>query len=128
MKLRVRHNSVRFRLGKSEVEALSHAGECRESILFPGGAKLEYVLTASHNGNGQIGADFSNGVLAVTVPGDQVVSWHGSDRIGIAADVDLEQGQKLQILIEKDFRCIDERPDEDQSDTFANPLGALSCS
>jgi len=128
MKLRVRHNSVRFRLGQSEVEALNRSGECREAILFPGGAKLEYVLLASGSGNGQIRASFSDGVVAVTVPRDQVVSWHGSDQVGITADIDLEQGRKLSILIEKDFRCIDERPDEDQSDTFANPLGALSCS
>lgn len=129
MKLRVRHNSIRFRLGQSEVEALWRSGECREAIVFPGGAKLEYALLASGNGNGKIGACFSDGVVSVSVPKEQIAVWHSSDQVGIRAAVDVEPGTTLQVLIEKDFRCIDEGVEEDQSDAFANPLGIpQSCS
>lgn len=127
MKLRVRHNSIRFRLGQSEVETLWRTGVCREAIDFPGGARFEYSLIAS--GNGSINAAFSAGVVSVSIPKDQLAAWHGSDQVTIRAAVDIEPGQTLQVLIEKDFRCIDERVDEDQSDSFANPLGVpQSCS
>ena len=47
MKLRVRHNSIRFRLPQSDVRDLRNFGRCRETILFPGGGRLAYVLLAS---------------------------------------------------------------------------------
>jgi hypothetical protein len=122
MKLRVRHNSIRFRLGPSEVEALSISGACRETIVFPGQTRLEYALVAS--GNGKLGASFSGGVVSVSIPKSELADWHSSDRIGIRGTVDVAPGTTLSVLIEKDFRCLDERPDEDQIDTFANPLGA----
>ena len=121
MKLRVRHNSVRFRLGQSEVEALRNTGSCRERILFPGGAQLEYALVAS--GNGEIAASFSNGVVTVSIPKDELNSWHATDRIGLRASLDVAGEEKLLVLVEKDFRCLDERVDEDESDAFANPAG-----
>lgn len=121
MKLRVRHNSIRFRLGQSEVESLRRSGESRETVDFPGGARLEYALLAS--GNGKIDAAFADGVVSVTIPEDQVAVWHDTDQIGLRAEVQVRPGETLQVLIEKDFRCIDERLDEDQSDAFANPAG-----
>ncbi len=121
MKLRVRHNSIRFRLGQSEVEALWETGAFRERILFPGGARLEYELVAS--GIGSISAKFADGVVSVSVPKAELDTWHSTDRIGIRASVDAPAGEKLLVLIEKDFRCIDEGVDEDQTDAFANPAG-----
>ena len=125
MKLRVRHNSIRFRLGQSEVEALWKSGACREEIVFPGGARLEYALLAS--GNGSVGASFADGVVAVSIPKDQLSVWHSTDQIGIRASVDVSGkvpgDENLLVLIEKDFRCIDDRVDEDQSDSFDNPAG-----
>jgi hypothetical protein len=47
MKLRLRHNSIRLRLGKSEVEHLPESPECRETIVFPGNYRLEYALASS---------------------------------------------------------------------------------
>jgi hypothetical protein len=44
--------------------------------------------------------------------------------VGISADVDVSLGKKLDVLIEKDFRCLDPLVAEDQSDAFENPLEA----
>ena len=121
MKLRVRHNSIRFRLGQSEVESLWKTGACRETIDFPGGAQLEYMLAAS--ASGKLVARFADGVVTVIIPRDELNAWHSRDHIGIRASIDVSTTENLLVLIEKDFRCIDERVDEDQSDAFANPLG-----
>jgi len=121
MKLRVRHNSIRFRLGQSEVESLWRSGVCREIIDFPGGARLEYALQVS--GNGDLSAGFADGVVSVTIPKTQIAVWHDTDQIGIRGNVPVSGGENLLVLIEKDFRCIDESVDEDQSDAFANPTG-----
>jgi hypothetical protein len=122
MKLRVRHNSIRFRLGQSEVDSLWKTGTSRETIEFPGGGRFEYTLIASDNGK-KLGASFADGVVTVTIPKDELSVWHSSDLVAIRASVDLSSAEKLLVLIEKDFRCIDERVEEDQSDAFENPLG-----
>jgi hypothetical protein len=122
MKLRFRHNSIRFRLTQSDVGSLRRSGRCRETILFPGGSRLEYVLLAS-NAN-EVGVVFSGGVVSIAVPARQLMEWHSSDQVGISTAVDVQPGQKLEVLIEKDFRCLDPLVVEDQADAFENPLTA----
>lgn len=126
MKLRVRHNSIRFRLGQSEVLSLRESGECRETVEFPGGSRLEYVLSASEAAN--FDASFGDGVLSVAVPAQQLNAWYSPDQVGMSTEIPVRQGKILEVLIEKDFRCIDDQGSEDQSDTFDNPLAAsVSC-
>jgi hypothetical protein len=120
MKLRVRHNSIRFRLTQSDVGSLRRSGRCRETILFPGGSRLEYVLLASNKK--EVGVVFSDGIVSIAVPAHQLTDWHSSDQAGISAAVDVHPGKKLEVLIEKDFRCLDPLVAEDQSDAFENPL------
>jgi hypothetical protein len=126
MKLRARHNSIRFRLGQSEVQSLRESGECRETIEFPGGSRLEYVLSASEAANFDV--SFADGVVSVAIPAQQLSAWYAPDQVGMSAEIPVQPGNPLEVLIEKDFRCIDDQGSEDQSDTFENPLAAsLSC-
>lgn len=121
MKLRVRHNSVRLRLGQSDILRLRDCGECRETVYFPGGSRLEYVLFAS--GSGKVAVSFEDGVVSLAIPATRLRGWHSSDEVSLSAEVPLEHGQTLQVLIEKDFRCLNHVA-EDQSDAFENPLAA----
>ncbi len=120
MKLRVRHNSIRFRLQKQDVQTLRSSGECREAILFPGGGRLEYSLRVSDSH--EVGVRFSGGVVSISMPAGRLTAWHSSNQVGISAAVPVDSDKMLDILIEKDFRCLDEGIHEDQSDTFDNPL------
>jgi hypothetical protein len=47
MKMRLRSNSVRFRLTKTEVAAMQESGECSESILFPNGTCRLFIARFS---------------------------------------------------------------------------------
>jgi hypothetical protein len=123
MKLRVRHNSVRLRLGQSDVLRLRDFGECRETVYFPGGSRLEYVLLASDSR--KVAVSFENGVVALAIPAAQLGGWHSSDQVGLSAEVLVEPGETLKVLIEKDFRCLS-HVSEDQSDAFENPLAATT--
>jgi hypothetical protein len=126
MKLRARHNSIRFRLGQSEVRSLRESGECRETIEFPGGSRLEYVLSASEGADFDV--SFADGVVFVAIPAQQLGAWYSPNQVGMSAEVHVRPGTVLEVLIEKDFRCVDDQGSEDQSDTFENPLAAsLSC-
>lgn len=125
MKLRLRHNSIRLRLGKSEVERLLESGECREAIVFPGGGRLEYALASSPATT--IAVSLLATVIRVDVLEPDLAGWCSSDQVGLSAEVVVSHGTSLQVLIEKDFHCLDPRVPEDQSDTFDNPLEPLSC-
>ena len=47
MKLRIRGNTLRLRLSRSEVDLVGQGKEVEESTSFPGGGKLQYVLRQS---------------------------------------------------------------------------------
>ena len=49
------------------------------------------------------------------------MKWASTDQIGIEGEQPVIHQANLQILIEKDFACIDGTDDENV-DTFPNPL------
>jgi hypothetical protein len=118
MKLRVRSNSFRLRLTKTEVSTLRCQGECAELIKFPGGASLAYSLHASESA--AVHAEFEAGAVRIKVPRQDIAQWSTTDAVGIYATVDAS-GEALHVSIEKDFQCLDLSTHEDQSDMFANP-------
>ena len=123
MKLRIRGNSIRLRLTKSEVDRFQSTGEVTESVNF-GPSIMRYSLRTSDGD--ALAADFRDGELSVLVPKDTATSWADSDNVGIEGDQPIGDGQDLRILIEKDFECLAERSGEDDSDAFPNPLAACS--
>lgn len=120
MKLRVRHNSIRFRLGRTEVERLWQGLECRERICFPGNQQLEYVIQPSSSST--ITALLLGQIISVEIPRHDLAEWCASERVGLCAEIAVPHHAPLQVLIERDFRCLDPAISEDQSDTFDNPL------
>jgi hypothetical protein len=61
------------------------------------------------------------GVL-VQVPFAEVSRWAASDEVGIEATLRLGDEKELHVLIEKDFMCLHGGTQEENSDTFPNPL------
>lgn len=116
MKLRIQGNSIRFRLTQTEVNSFGLNDACMEKVEFPDGNTLIYRLTMGH----ELSSSFSNNVIAIILPETAVESWIKSDQVGITGDLSLENGDNLSILVEKDFKCLTERS-EDESDLFPNP-------
>jgi hypothetical protein len=61
-------------------------------------------------------------LIRIVVPEEDLVRWCASDQVGISAAITLPDSAPLEILIEKDFRCLDPLVPEEQSDTLDNPL------
>ena len=120
MKLRLRTNSIRFRLLRSEVDSLRTGKACHEVVSFPGDSHLKYSLVPSLTSTIQV--SFADSALDVEVPRLELANWCESNEVGLSAQIPLPGGGKLDVLIEKDFRCLDNRDHEDQADTFDNPL------
>jgi len=118
MKIRIRGNSVRFRLSMSEVEALSQKGYFEECTSFPSGV-FKYAIRAAA-GIDTLSAGFEDDTITLLVPDREARAWAGSSEVGYRHNLDLPGGKQLALLLEKDFACLDER-EEDQSDNYPNP-------
>ena len=127
MKLRLQSNSIRLRLKRGEVEQLAATGRVEEKIIMGNepGDVFTYVLESSR-AIPTLQATLGKQGLLVQVPAKKVSQWATGDEIGIEAIVPLENEKQLQVLIEKDFACLN-GPEEQNVDTFPNPLAGQSC-
>ena len=113
MKLRLRHNSIRLRLTRSEVDRLQRSGQVQETVEFPQ-TPLIFALESSRDVE-TVSASFVDGRLSVAVPLEQSRAWATTEEVGLEAEF-----QGLSILIEKDWPCLHPSATED-ADTFARP-------
>jgi hypothetical protein len=118
MKLRIKGNSVRMRLSKSELDLFASQGWLEEKIEF-GSASLTYRLESDQRAK-ELHADMKGKTICVTMPDRMKKDWTGTAVVGFENKLTMQNGKALTILIEKDFVCIDNSM-EDQSDNFPNP-------
>ncbi|WP_343524585.1 hypothetical protein [Pedobacter sp.] len=113
MKIRIKGNSLRYRLTKSEVEKLGADGFLSESSHFLSNT-LEYAITTTADGN--LRADFMDNRMVLYMPEKMVQELVHTDRVGFSG-----LAGSVSLLVEKDFTCLD-NVEEDQSDNYPNPL------
>ena len=61
-------------------------------------------------------AFFSENAITVRLPETTVLAWATTEQVSIHGEQVLADGEKLAILVEKDFVCLTGRDDEDESD------------
>ncbi len=118
MKIRIKGNSLRYRLTRSEVEKLAKDGYLEDRTQFING-ELVYALQRSKDDI--LKADFRNNYITLYMPDAMISEWVSTDKVGFKSD-----NGPLYLLIEKDFVCID-NVNEDQSDNYPNPTANKLC-
>ena len=119
MKLRIKGNSIRFRLTKSEVDYFGKEGYLEERTEF-GNSTFIYAMQNKLYGE-ELSAEFSGNKITLSIPEQISSDWTNTNRVGIESEMEISGGKKLFLLIEKDFKCLDNTI-EDQSDNYPNPL------
>ena len=119
MKLRIKGDSLRLRLTRTEVEQLAATGSVEDRIRFGADSALVYRLSREEQGD-QLTASFAQDAIEVHVPPTAARRWCSSDEVTLAG-VQNKGGADLRILVEKDFACLKPREDEDESDHFPHP-------
>ena len=122
MKLRIRGNSIRVRLSKSEVDELAAGQSLNDSTSF-GSRSLSYAIQPVNTGD-SLTASYENDLIALFVPKSLLADWPANAVVGFESSMPLDNENQLHLLLEKDFKCLDKTM-EDQSDFFDNP--AKSC-
>ena len=127
MKLRIKGNTIRLRLLRSEVERLCSADIVSEEIRFGTATDqaLKYSIAAS-DGIEEVTVQFSDNQILVLLPESVAMNWTGGDDVGIEASIDVGNYTELSVLIEKDFECVGRPDDPDKADAFPNPSTACS--
>lgn len=126
MKLRIRQNSLRLRLNRSDVEQFRKDGICAETIHFGSGSQLTYTLETSSQWT-VMDTRYDRDCIRVLLPLKTAEEWVESIQVSISFQHADERGPS--VLIEKDFQCLNcegRNPSED-ADSFPNPLAAVHC-
>lgn len=114
MKIRIKGNSIRYRLTQTDLKYFEKAEMLTEHIDF-GDQKLIYAIEKSHTEQ-NLKVNFEHNTITLYVPEKIAAEWFSTSRTGFSA-----QDGHVHILLEKDFQCLD-NVEEDQSDNFPNPL------
>ncbi|AXC09599.1 hypothetical protein ACPOL_0214 [Acidisarcina polymorpha] len=127
MKLRIHGKSLRLRISRSELTRFVETGLLEETIYFGvnASAGLTYAL-AWDDSSLEVGVEAAPGRVKIVLPAVDSRIWASTDRVGLGGEVDLGVRGVLSVLVEKDFACLD-RNEEENADTFPNPLAAHVC-
>jgi hypothetical protein len=113
MKIRIKGNSLRYRLTRTDIDRFATEGYLEELISF-GDKTLVYAIQ-SYNED-ELTADFKENKITLLMPDDMVKDWASTEKVGFE-----NNHAPLYLLVEKDFKCLDNVA-EDQSDNYPNPL------
>ena len=121
MKLRIKGNSLRLRVSRSELARLMSVGHIEETIQFApaSDARLTYALAVREAGD-DIGLEYRDQAVTVVLSPAVARRWAESEDVGIYGD------GRVALLVEKDFACMDGNGPED-SDAFPNPKAGMVC-
>ena len=122
MKIRIKGNSIRIRLTKSEVELFGNEGYLEDRTEF-GNNALIYALQRADNLT-DLAAGFDGPKITMYVPTAIAHEWTTTDVVGYNNNMSIGGDKTLFLLLEKDFKCIDGEVMKDQSDNYENPLAA----
>ena len=117
MKLRIKGNSLRLRLTKTEVSELAQTGYLEEQTRFPGS---QFIYTLQKTDAADLSATFQNDKINIFVPALFAKDWPENNITGLDTKMPISKTDTLYLLIEKDFVCLD-KTTEDQSDNYENP-------
>jgi hypothetical protein len=113
MKIRIKGNSLRYRLTRTDVDRLAKEGYLEEQTNFPGNP-LIYALQLREGDI--LTSSFIDNKITLSMSHKMIEAFIKTDKVGFGnPDGDLD------LLVEKDFTCLDNVA-EDQSDNYPNPL------
>ena len=119
MKLRIKDNSIRLRLTKSEVAELANKCIFESHINFGNDIRMTYSITKWDADN--IDVKYEPNKIEVRIPKSEIDNWANTSLISMESIQQIQEGPDLKILVEKDFACLTEREGEDESDAYPNP-------
>jgi hypothetical protein len=121
MKVRIADNKIRFRLKEPEVKRLQLKGSITEVLEFGVDPGDRISFTIAESDTDTISVQLKNNEITVGVPKTKLTEWTSTELVGFDAAVDTNKGKIIDLLVEKDFMCMDGREEENEG-SYPNPL------
>lgn len=118
MKIRIKDNSIRLRLTKTDVQQLKNTHEVACKTIISPNQIFHYILRIDTSTN-DLKASFDTSTITVALSIEQARILTDTDEITIIGSQPNGEADELFLLIEKDLQCLDPT-DEDQSDMYQN--------
>jgi len=126
MKLRIKGNSLRLRISKSEMVTLVEAGIIEDTIHFSTAPEARLTYALQHVAAGpDIRLEYLPQRVEVVLSTEAVKRWASNNEVGIYGTV-ATAADPLELLVEKDYACLDGDNPLDE-DAFPNPNAGSAC-
>ena len=100
MKLRIRGNSIRLQVSKTELARLAERGTVEDTVRFSSDQSLRYGIEVRPMG--AVTAAYSDGALIVALPKARLDLWLRPGEISVEGSQPIGGGKVLQIVLETD--------------------------
>jgi hypothetical protein len=125
MKIRILGNTIRYRLKMHETEAVWKEGVIEEVLSF-GDNENEALRFQLLKGEDRFSIEQKGMIISVSIPGALVEKWVTTELIGFSERLMTSGGKLIDILIEKDFACLDGEREEEEG-SYPNPMENQVC-
>jgi hypothetical protein len=102
MKLRLRGNSIRVRLDRSDIERLNDEGRVDDAVRFGPGLAFSYAVEMGPAPHEYPRASYVAGRLLIRIDPEDAEDWLAGDRVGFDHQQPVDGGV-VRVLLEKDF-------------------------
>ncbi len=121
MKIRIKDNTLHIQLNRQEADLFAEEGYIEAHTPFISNV-FSYALQSRPDESGQeLSADFKDNVITVYVPERMVKEWTGTDMSAFDTWMEVDNGERLYLSLEKDLEYQDETL-ENQTNDYQNPL------
>ena len=128
MKLRIKGNSIRLRLTQNEINEFKEKGIVIEVVKFGISSESQMHYIIQKTDKSEIYATFDSNKMMINVPNAIAEKWVLTNQVGFENRMMINDKEDLFILVEKDYKCLQPRDHEDESDMFPHPAeGTLKC-
>ena len=121
MKLRIRGQSIRFRLSPEDIATLGRGEPVKEILIFGPDASFTYGLVPADVSS--VSVDPGGTALLILCPRALVSNLVDTGDVGFEGELSAPNRPSVKVLVEKDFQCLIPRG-EDDGMTFPNPNAA----
>ena len=118
MKIRIKGNSIRLRLTKTDVQNLKDFGKIEEKTILSEKQIFKYTLEINTNIS-EISAKFEDNTITILLSKENANILTETDEITVQGSQKNGTENGLLLLIEKDLQCLDST-NEDQTDMYKN--------
>ena len=118
MKIRIKGNSIRLRLTKTDVQNLKEKQIVEEKTILGAEEIFQYTLAINPDVS-TISAEFRDRKISIFLSEKEADILTETDEITVEGFQDNGEEKGLFLLVEKDLQCLD-TTSEDQSDMYVN--------